>query len=231
MEHFEQVPGWFDFADIYDHILERARDGAVFVEVGAYLGRSSLYLASRIQKSGKKIRLYVVDRWDGWLYDDYGDDSDSDDESDGARESEDVFWHFIRNVRRAGVEDVIYPLKMPSEQAASLFEDGTLDFVFLDADHNYEAVRRDLEAWFPKVKRRGVLGGHDYLHQDFPGVRRAADEFFMEQELPLQIHGTSFLVIKPSPRWLNAAMRVYRRLAPHERSYGFTKEQTSLANR
>jgi hypothetical protein len=125
-----------------------------------------------------------------------------------------VFRHFIHNVRRAGVEDVICPLKMPSVQAADLFEDGTLDFVFLDADHEYEAVRRDLEAWFPKVKRRGVLGGHDYLHANFPGVRRAADEFFGEQELPLQIHGTSFLVIKPSPRWLSAAMRAYRRLIP-----------------
>jgi hypothetical protein len=214
MDHYEQVPGWFDFADIYDHILARARDGAVFVEVGAYLGRSSLYLASRIQWSGKKIRLYVVDLWDGWLY----EDCDEHHSAGAGKENTDVFWHFIRNVRRAGVEDVICPLKMPSEQAASLFEDGTLDFVFLDADHRYEAVRRDLEVWFPKIKRRGVLGGHDYLHPDFPGVRRAADEFFREQGLPVQVHGTSFLVTKPSPRWLNAATRAYRRLCRSQRS-------------
>src|SRR5579875_3089156 len=212
MEHYERVPGWFDFADIYDHVVARARDGAVFVEVGAYLGRSSLYLASRIQGSGKKIRLYVVDLWDGWIYDDCSEPSPAEQEKASAFQNGDVFWHFIRNVRRAGVEDVICPLKMPSERAASLFEDGTLDFVFLDADHTYEAVRRDLEAWFPKIKRRGILGGHDYLHPDFPGVRQAADEFFMEQGLPVQIHGTSFLVTKPSPRWLNAATRAYRRL-------------------
>ncbi|HTU90884.1 MAG TPA: class I SAM-dependent methyltransferase [Gemmataceae bacterium] len=214
MEHYERIPGWFDFADIYDDLIARARDGAVFVEVGAYLGRSSLYLASRIQWSGKKIRVYVVDRWDGWIYHDCFARSCFEQEDEKCSESEDVFWHFIRNVRRAGVEDVICPLKMPSEQAASLFEDGSLDFVFLDADHGYEAVRRDLEAWFPKVKRRGVLGGHDYLHPDFPGVRRAADEFFMRQELPVQVHGTSFLATKPSPRWLNAALRAYRSLVP-----------------
>ncbi len=206
MDCYEQIPGWFDFADIYDHMLARASEDAVFVEVGAYLGRSTLYLASRIQQSGKKIRVYAVDRWDGWIYDDCRPPTPP--------ETEDVFWHFVRNVRRAGVEEVIYPLKMASEQAANLFEDGTLDFVFLDADHGEESVRRDLEAWFPKVKRRGVLGGHDYLNADFPGVRRAADAFFTEQELPLQIHGTSFLVIKPSPRWLNAALRTYRRLVP-----------------
>jgi hypothetical protein len=209
MEYYERIPGWFDFARIYEDITARARDGAVFVEVGAYLGRSTIYLASCIKRSGKRIRLYAVDRWDGWVYDDCP-----------ARaplpETEDVFRHFIGNVRCAGVEEVIYPLKMPSEQAADLFEDGTLDFVFLDADHAYEAVCRDLEAWFPKVKRRGVLGGHDYLHAHFPGVRRAADEFFREQELPLQIHGISFLAIKPSPRWLNASQRVYRRLLSAE---------------
>jgi hypothetical protein len=207
MDSYEQIPGWFDFADIYDHIVARARDGAVFVEVGAYLGRSSIYLASRIRQSGKKIRVYVVDLWDGWVYRECGKDI-------VIPESAEVFWHFIRNVRRAGVEEVLSPLRMSSEQAAGLFEDGTFDFVFLDADHSYEGVRRDLHSWFPKIKRRGVLGGHDYLHANFPGVRRAADEFFTEQELPLQVIGTSFLATKPSPRWLNASVRAYRRLVP-----------------
>src|SRR5579875_2875650 len=101
MDSYKQVPGWFDFADIYDHIIARARDGAVFVEVGAYLGRSSLYLASRIQASGKRIRVYVVDLWDGWLY----EDCDEHHSAGAGKENTDVFWHFIRNVRRAGVED------------------------------------------------------------------------------------------------------------------------------
>lgn len=205
MNYSEQIPGWFDFSDIYDSLVARAGDGAVFVEVGAYLGRSSLYLASRIKQSGKTIRLYVVDRWDGYVY--------GEDEAE-ALQTPHVFDQFVRNVRLSRVEDVIYPLKMESSEAAHLFEDGTLDFVFLDADHGYEAVDRDLQAWFPKVKRRGVLGGHDYLNADFPDVRRAADDFFQQQQLPLQIHGTSFLVVKPSPRWLNASFRAYRRLVP-----------------
>jgi hypothetical protein len=207
MKSYEQIPGWFDFPNIYDDMVARARDGSVFVEVGAYLGRSTAYLASRIKASSKRIRLYVVDLWDGWFYDDYRPQTPM-------PESRDVFWHFVRNMREAGIDDVLFPLKMPSEQAANLFDDGSLDFVWIDADHGYEAVGRDLAAWFPRVKRRGVLGGHDYMNNDFPGVRRAVDEFFTEQELPLQINGTSFLVTKPSPRWLNAAMRAYRRLCP-----------------
>ena len=207
MNAHEQIPGWFDFPGIYDDTIARARDGAVFVEVGAYLGRSTVYLASRIKQSGKKIRLYVVDLWDGWFYDDYRPQTPM-------AESTDVYWHFIHNVRSAGVDDVLCPLKMASEKAASLFQDGTIDFVFLDADHGYEAVQRDLQCWFPKVKRRGVLGGHDYVNDDFPGVRRAVDEFLEEQGLSSQINGTSFLTTKPSPRWVHTAKRVYRRFVP-----------------
>lgn len=205
--NYEQIPGWFDYSEVYDRAIAQAANGAVFVEVGAYLGRSSVYLASRIKRSRKSIRVYVVDLWDGWFYDDYRPQTPM-------PESSDVFWHFIRNVRRAGVEDVLYPLRMPSEKASSLFEDGTVDFVFLDADHGYEAVRRDLRCWFPKVKRRGLLGGHDYVREEYPGVRRAVDEFLSEQEMTLQIVGTSFVMNKPSPRWQSAALRLYRRLVP-----------------
>jgi hypothetical protein len=71
MDYHEHIPGWFDFANIYDHMVRRARSGAVFVEVGAYLGRSTAYLARRIKESRKRIRVYVVDVWDGWFYDDF----------------------------------------------------------------------------------------------------------------------------------------------------------------
>jgi len=61
--------------------------------------------------------------------------------------------------------------------AAALVEDGSLDFVFIDADHSYEAVRRDIDAWRSKVKPGGWLGGHDY-NRKFPGVIRAVDFAF-----------------------------------------------------
>jgi predicted O-methyltransferase YrrM len=55
--------------------------------------------------------------------------------------------------------------------------DGSLDFVFVDAGHTYAAVKADLAAWRPKVRRGGWFGGHDY-HPAFPGVQRAVDEAF-----------------------------------------------------
>lgn len=64
-----------------------------------------------------------------------------------------------------------------SAAAASEFEDGSLDFVFIDADHSYEAVRRDIDAWRSKVKPGGWFGGHDY-NRKFFGVVRAVDFVF-----------------------------------------------------
>src|SRR5688572_21614184 len=47
--------------------------------------------------------------------------------------------------------------------------DGALDFVFIDADHGYQAVKEDIELWRPKVRPGGWLGGHDYHARKFPG--------------------------------------------------------------
>lgn len=67
-----------------------------------------------------------------------------------------------------------------STSAAAEHLDGSLDFVFIDADHSYAACRADLEAWLPKVRRGGWIGGHDYGHRLEQagqwGVKRAVDE-------------------------------------------------------
>lgn len=69
--------------------------------------------------------------------------------------------------------------RMRSLEAAPHFSDGTLDFVYIDAAHDYGSVLADLEAWYPKVRPGGIFAGHDYE----PGsdVRRAVDEFCARQ--------------------------------------------------
>jgi predicted O-methyltransferase YrrM len=62
-----------------------------------------------------------------------------------------------------------------SVEAAKLIPDGSLDFVFIDALHTYEAVLEDLAAWHPKVRRDGIVAGHDYR---WDGVQKAVHEFF-----------------------------------------------------
>lgn len=59
--------------------------------------------------------------------------------------------------------------------AASQFADASLDLVYIDGDQTYEGVCKDLAAWYPKVKKGGVICGDDI---GWVGVKRAVDEFF-----------------------------------------------------
>jgi Methyltransferase domain len=71
-------------------------------------------------------------------------------------------------------------LNVPSLEAANGLSDGTLDFVFIDADHGYDAVKADIAAWLPKIRPGGWVTGHDYDLEKFPGVVRAVEETFAD---------------------------------------------------
>ena len=78
-----------------------------------------------------------------------------------------------------------------SKDAASKFPDGSLDFVYLDGNHQYEAISEDLILWYPKVRQGGFFGGHDYLDLSRPsgeyGVKRAVTEFAQNKGFTYQV--------------------------------------------
>lgn len=64
-----------------------------------------------------------------------------------------------------------------AEWADKLLPDPWIDFLIVDADHSYEGVKRDIEAWWPKVKEGGLVFFHDYEWEEVPtGVKRAVEE-------------------------------------------------------
>jgi hypothetical protein len=71
--------------------------------------------------------------------------------------------------------------KMLSVSASAKFDDSSLDAVYIDGNHAYEAVMDDLNAWYPKVKKGGILGGHDYWQGTSDGawcqVKQAVKEW------------------------------------------------------
>ena len=73
-------------------------------------------------------------------------------------------------------------LKTDSVSAAGNILDGSLDFVFIDAQHDYETVLEDIKAWSPKVKDGGFVTGHDYS-PNYPGVCSAVDEMYPHAEV------------------------------------------------
>lgn len=68
-------------------------------------------------------------------------------------------------------------------EAAALFDNGSLDFVFIDAIHTYEAGIEDLNSWYDKVREGGIISGDDYTPELFPGLVKAIDEFFSSKGL------------------------------------------------
>lgn len=51
-----------------------------------------------------------------------------------------------------------------------------VDMLLIDADHSYEGVKKDLDAWLPFLEPGTPVWAHDYLHKDYPGVKQAIDE-------------------------------------------------------
>jgi hypothetical protein len=158
-----KIPGWFAFARTYDRAVDTASDGAIFVEVGSWKGRSAYYMATRIRDSGKRIRFCCVDHWQG----------SPEHRGDPDVAAGTLYDTFLRNI--ADVRDYIEPMRMSSLDAAAQFADTSCALVLIDASHEYEDVKADIRAWWPKVAPGGTLAGDDY---DWPGVQRAVGEIF-----------------------------------------------------
>ena len=69
-----------------------------------------------------------------------------------------------------------------AHEAVKWIADESLDFVFIDSDHSYEAVYQDIRDWAPKVRKGGIVSGHDYYQgkSGRMGVVKAVDEFIAE---------------------------------------------------
>jgi hypothetical protein len=87
-----------------------------------------------------------------------------------------------------GERSVIW--RKTSTEAAELLDPHSIDFVYLDARHDYESVKLDLEQWYGKVRAGGIIAGHDYLDGRLIfgvfGVKSAVDEFFGSLDLPVK---------------------------------------------
>ena len=83
---------------------------------------------------------------------------------------------FLKNT--APIADYYKLLVMQSVTASRFFPDNSLDFVFIDAAHDYESVKQDIKAWLPKVKKGGVIAGDDF--STWPDVAKAVNEIFPE---------------------------------------------------
>jgi hypothetical protein len=194
MEHYwRTLPGpmWFSATAIYRSQVDRASDGSVFVEVGAWKGRSTAFMAVEIANSGKAIDFFAVDHWLG------SDEAEH-------RNDPDVTSGRLFEVFRANIDlvkDFVWPLRGLSTEIASLFGDLSVDFIFLDAGHSYADVKADLTSWWPKLKTGGVMAGDDWCFEDENSgehsVACAVSDFFAPRAISIAVQ-----VGCPNPEWL-----------------------------
>lgn len=169
---WDQVPGFFDFQDIYDEAVESAPEGAVLVEVGTLFGRSALYMAQKIKDSGKNLDFYVVDLWKMWPDVIFNEGSPY---LEVVKAYGSLFGAFVFYLENSGLRDYVKVLRMDSSDAAKHFRTVRPYFVFIDGNHSYEKAGQDILAW--REVTDGILAGHDY-DPGYPGVVRAVDDIF-----------------------------------------------------
>lgn len=180
MKHFYQNIGenWFTYSNLYTEMVYKFGNNSHFVEVGSWRGRSSVYMAVEIINSGYNIKFDCVDTWGG----------SSEHQNFEIVRTNQLFNEFIKNIEP--VKDIINPIRMKSAEASNLYCDNSLDFVFIDAGHSYEEIVSDILKWLPKVKIGGILGGHDYIHEEGQtccfGVNMAVDELLSKEGLTIR---------------------------------------------
>jgi len=178
LKTFKDVPGFCNFYDLYAHMVSQATTQSHFVEVGALYGHSAAFMVDCMKLRQIRFQFDVIDVWDETGVPELKTPGDrmlteviGPDYYENRQDK--LYIKFLQYMMETDSLDWMTPIRLPSLTACQLYADKSLDFVFIDSCHDYEAVKADIQAWSKKIRPGGVLAGHDY---DWPTVRKAVDE-------------------------------------------------------
>lgn len=148
-----QIMGAFSAFDMQalESGCKQLKSGDVYVEVGTYYGRST-YAASTFLD--KDVKMFAIDKTDPGEYPEH--------------KSRKKFW------RDTGLDKRVKYICKPSVEAAKDWK-LTINMIFIDADHSYEGVKSDVEAWYPHLKSGALIFFHD-ADDSSPGVAKLVKE-------------------------------------------------------
>jgi predicted O-methyltransferase YrrM len=197
---WRNVPGYFDFSDIYKDMVAKAPlTGAHFVEIGVLFGCSTTFMGEEIRKSGKTIRFDAIDKSERpkmaliGLFDSATEQFMSPsyrrpDLRQAVAEAPNQEAAVRATLAMAGLSEVVNFIVARGQDAAARYADGSLDFVFIDTEHIYDDTVSLLRLYLPKLKPTGVIAGHDFT-REYPEVERAVRDVLGEAAAP---RGRSF---------------------------------------
>ena len=171
--NLDDIPSLVDVetrVEVLTKYADKFRDGMVVVEIGSYLGYSGCLIASRIRENKVKTQLHCIDNW---LFENISDQAFG----DANITREDSFYNkFMDNVRGLDLQEYIIPIKSDGIEAAKLFEDKSVSFLWLDGEHGYPYTTNEIKAWLPKMAMNSIICGHDYCSSS--GIRQSVSENF-----------------------------------------------------
>lgn len=155
---------------IYYNYFGYLKEEIKIAEIGTYEGKNALSILG----SCSKVHMTIIDSYESY--------SDKFTKENGKQFSSIEAEEFIiqLNKRLSKFKDRYSMVREDSLYAASLFPDAFFDYVYIDGSHDYQSVCDDIKAWYPKVKRIGVLGGHDIWN---PDVKQALLDYCNPREL------------------------------------------------
>jgi hypothetical protein len=164
---------------MFGWLLSRMGITGEAVEVGVANGDFSFSLLNTWD--GK---VHMVDCWANQDPAEYRDSFNTNDAEQAAR-----YQGVLQKAARYDGRAVVH--RLYSHQAAPLFADGQLSFVYLDGNHCLEAIRQDIALWWPKLRVGGIFAGHDYLDGKLPsgdyGVMTAVNELATEHGVVVNV--------------------------------------------
>lgn len=162
---YEAIPGWLsenEAITLYELALGLPAERPVAVEIGSWLGKSSVVLSKGL-KGKRRPALYCIDPFNG--------DADASDRELYGREmvgmDRTLEQTFLDNMKKNGVLEIVRPMVAYSFEVAVDFKD-PIDLLFIDGNHDYEAVLQDYEQWSPLIKTGGVIAFHDVVFDPDP---------------------------------------------------------------
>lgn len=157
--------------DRFSDFLEQLPKNAIVAEIGVQGGGFS---ACALNRTNPK-KLYLIDCWE------YQDPHVYNDPDNVKQEEQEKLYHETQT--RFAHDPRVIIMRNYSHDAVSMFENEFFDWIYIDANHGYDAIKEDLASWWPKVKKGGYLCGHDYkIRPDF-GIVRAVNEFLRDHKL------------------------------------------------
>lgn len=157
------------------------KSGTVGAEIGVFRGCHAAMLCRRKPKT-----IYLIDPYKEF---------DNQYSVWSSRELEMAKEQAVRRVRRYNSVTETKFIEKISAQAAAQFAPGSLDFVYIDANHSYEGASEDISLWYDKVKKGGVFGGHDFTNE-WTSVIKAVCDFAVRTGETLYIDQPDWWIIK-----------------------------------